>query len=158
MATNVFISYDHDDQAQVQGFKLLKINPNHPLEFHDHSLKEPVTDWTGHPIKLPPSDPRSKPIRDEIIAKFNRSSKLVVLIGMNTHLSEWVEWEVNIFHQMKIKISGEKTWRRIRGMYLKGCDSARMPSSLMNGKSTKQMTWDPIELDKWLDLDPDASE
>jgi len=155
MATNAFISYDHDDQNQVNGFKLLKNNPNHPLDFHDHSLKQPVTDRSGRPLKYPPSDPRSKPVRDEIIDKFEKCSKLVVLIGDDTHKSDWVEWEVNKFIEMKEKISGEKTWKRIRGMKLKGCDNATMPTVLMNGRSTKELNWDPETMDKWLDQDPD---
>lgn len=95
MAVNVFVSFDHDDQKQVGGFKLLKSNPNHPLNFQDHSLKEAVLGRTGQPIKYAPSDARSKPVRDEIISKFERASKLVVLIGDDTHKSAWVEWEIN---------------------------------------------------------------
>jgi len=155
MPKNVFISYDHDDQLQVNGFKLIKNNPNHPLEFHDHSLKEPVTDRNGKPIKYSPSDPRSKPVRDEIISKFNNASKLVVLIGDDTHKSEWVEWEINTFFTMKAKLSGDKTWKRIRGMTLKGSNNATIPSALGN-QSTKVLNWEPEELDKWLWLDPDA--
>ncbi len=155
MAANVFISYDHDDQKQVAGFKLLKNNPKHPLDFRDHSLKEPIRDMYGRPIKYPPSDPRSKPVRNEIINKFENTSKLVVLIGDETYLSEWVEWEVNTFYSMKHFLSKENTWKRIRGMKLKGSDNARMPNSLMNARSTKELTWDPETLDKWLDQDPD---
>lgn len=70
MAAKVSVSFDHDDQKQVGGFKLLNNNPNYPLDFHDHSLKEPVTDKSGKPIKYPPSDPRSKQVRDEILKKF----------------------------------------------------------------------------------------
>jgi hypothetical protein len=33
MPANAFISFDHDDQPQVAGFKLLKNNPKHPLDF-----------------------------------------------------------------------------------------------------------------------------
>ncbi len=156
MAANVFISYDHDDQKQVGGFKLLKSNPKHPLDFHDHSLKEPVTGPSGRPIKYPPSDPRSKPVRDEIIKKFDKASKLVVLIGADTHKSDWVAWEINTFIQMKKPLSGDKTWKRIRGMKLKGSDSATMPIALMSGRSTSELAWDPDVLDKWLDEDPDA--
>lgn len=156
MAANVFVSFDHDDQKQVGGFKLLKNNPDHPLDFHDHSLKEPVTDRSGKPIKYPPSDPRSEPVRNEILKKFNKCSKLVVLIGDDTHKSEWVEWEINSFFKMKKDLSGDNTWKRIRGMKLKDCDNATMPNALMNGRSTKEMTWDPEALDKWLDRDPDA--
>lgn len=155
MSANVFISFDHDDQKQVGGFKLLKNNPKHPLDFRDHSLKEPVTDRSGEPIKYPPSDSRSKPVRDEILKKFDNCSKLVVLIGDDTHESEWVEWEINSFFKMKKDLSGDTTWKRIRGMTLKGSDDATVPSAL-GGQSTKVMTWDPEFLDNWLDQDPDA--
>jgi len=155
MAANVFVSYDHDDQKQVGGFKLLKNNPKHPLDFRDHSLKEPVTDRSGKPIKYPPSDPRSKPVRDEILNKFDKCSKLVVLLGDDTHKSEWVEWEINSFFKMKKELSGDNTWKRIRGMTLKGSDNATIPSAL-GGQSTKVMAWDPEALDKWLDQNPDA--
>ena len=50
MAANVFVSYDHDDQKQVGAFKLLKQNPNHPLDFYDHSLKDPVLTLTDRPM------------------------------------------------------------------------------------------------------------
>jgi MTH538 TIR-like domain (DUF1863) len=79
MAANTFISFDHDDQRQVAGFKLLKSSPKHPLDFQDHSLKDAVRDRSGKPIKYPPSDARSKPVRDAIIKKFENASKLVVL-------------------------------------------------------------------------------
>jgi len=156
MAANVFVSFDHDDQKQVAGVKLLKNNPNHPLDFRDHSLKVLVADSRGRPIKYPPSDPRSKPVRDEIIKKFANASKLVVLIGDDTHKSEWVTWEINIFYDMKKQTSGDKTWKRIRGMRLKGSDGATVPHALLNRRSTMYMSWDPEELDKWLDQDHDA--
>ena len=155
MAANVFVSFDHDDQRQVGAFKLVRNNPNHPLDFHDHSLKEPVLGPGGKPIKYPPTDARSKPVRDAITKKFERASKLVVLIGDETHESAWVEWEVKTFYTMKEEISGDKTWKRIRGMTLKGSDNAAVPNALGN-RSTKVLAWDPGALDRWLDLDPDA--
>jgi hypothetical protein len=153
MAANAFVSFDHDDQQQVAGFRLLKNNPRHPLDFQDHSLKDAVRDRTGTPIKYPPSDQRSKPVREEIIRKFDRASKLVVLIGHNTHLSEWVEWEINTFYALKEQVSGANTWKRIRGMTLKGCEQASIPGALYNGRSTQWLAWDPEALDKWLDTD-----
>ena len=154
MAKNIFVSFDHDDAAQVNGFKLLKNNPNHPLDFRDHSLKEPVRDRYGNPITYPPNDPRSKPVREEIVQKFENASKLVALIGSNTAGSEWVDWEIKTFFNMKYELSKENTWKRIRGMKLKGQDLASIPNAL-NGRSTKVMNWDPDALDRWLDLDPD---
>jgi len=153
MPANVFVSYDHDDQNQVNGFKSLIQNPNHPLDMHDRSLKEPVTDRIGKPLRYPPSDPRSKPVRDEIINKFNSASKLVVLIGDDTYKSDWVTWEINTFYQIKDQLHGD-TWKRIRGMMLKGSDSAIPPTALMNGRSTQPLKWDPETMDKWLDADP----
>jgi hypothetical protein len=155
MAANVFVSYDHDDQRQVGAFKLLKHNPNHPLDFQDHSLKDAILGSSGKPLTYPPTDARSKPVRDAIKKKFERASKLVVLIGADTHNSDWVDWEIKTFHTMKEDISGDKTWKRIRGMNLKGSDGATVPTAL-GGRSTKVLAWDPETLDKWLDLDPDA--
>jgi hypothetical protein len=54
MAVNVFESSDHDDQKQFAGFRLLKNNPEHLLEFQDYSLKEPVTNQTEDPLSLHP--------------------------------------------------------------------------------------------------------
>ena len=155
MPTNAFVSYDHDDQNQVGGFKALKNNPNHPLEFNDHSLKDAVKDKNGKPINYSPNDPRSKPVRDEIIKKFEKCSKLIVLIGDDTHKSEWVKWEIETFYNMKKEISKEKTWKRLRGMKLKGSDNAKAPDAL-NNKSTSTMNWDPEAIDKWLDLNPES--
>ena len=155
MPTNVFVSFDHDDQQQVGAFKLLKHNPNHPLDFQDHSLKEPVLGLSGKPLKYPPRDPRSKPVRDAITKKFERTSKLVVLIGDNTYNSDWVAWEIDTFYDMKEEIAGEKTWKRIRGMKLKGSSGATVPA-VLEGRSTQVLEWDPETLDKWLDADPDS--
>jgi hypothetical protein len=153
MPINVFVSFDHDDENQVNGFRSLIQNPNHPLDFHDHSLKEPVVDWNGKPIKYPPSDPRSEPVRNMIQTKFDKASKMIVLIGYNTWQSEWVHWEINTFYNLKSQLPGEP-WKRIRGMRLKGSESAIIPSALMNGKSTIFINWDPVQIDKWFDLDP----
>lgn len=152
MASNVFVSFDHDDQRQVGGFRSLKNNPNHPLDFQDHSLKDAVRDRSGRPIKYPPSDARSKPVRDAILARFDRASKLVVLIGDDTHASEWVDWEISSFHALKQPLSKENTWKRIRGMTLKGSEQAIIPNALYNGRSTQWLAWDPEALDKWLDI------
>lgn len=154
MPANVFVSFDHDDYLQVNGFKALVRNPNHPLDFRDHSLNEPVTDRAGKPLPYPPSDPRSKPVRDEILSKFSSASKLVVLIGPKTYESAWVTWEVNSFFALKEPLSGTNTWKRVRGMRLKGHDAATVPSALA-GRSTQVLNWHPEDLDRWIDLDPD---
>jgi hypothetical protein len=79
---------------------------------------------------------------------------LVVLIGDDTNKSAWVDWEIKTFHEMKKKVSGENTWKRICGMTLKGSERAITPVALRD-KSTKVLPWDPEALDKWLDIDLD---
>jgi len=152
MPKNIFISFDHDDADQVGGFKSIKSNTNHPLDFNDHSLEEPVTGKTGKPLTFPPDDPRSKPVRDVIKKKFDECSKLVVLIGPKTHSSDWVHWEIVTFFEKKKSISGDNTWKRIRGMRLKGHEDAKKPNAI-GGRATKTMNWDPEELNNWLDKD-----
>jgi hypothetical protein len=155
MATNLFVSYDHDDQSQVNGFRAIKFNPNHDLDFHDHSLKDAVRDRSGTPIKYPPSDPRSQRVRDEIKAKFERASKLLVLVGDRTHNSEWVEWEIKTFFSIKHALSGQSTFRRIRGMRLKGSSDAKLPPALAN-RAMPPLDWDPDALHRWLDENPNG--
>ena len=155
MPKNVFVSFDHEDAKEVGGFRSLLKNPDHPLDFHDHSLRVPVTDRSGRAVKYPPSDPRSERVREEIKSKFEKCSKLVVLVGENTWESEWVAWEVNTFFKMKQPLSGRNTWRRIRGMRLKDQGQSRVPPSL-GGQSTECLNWDPEVLDNWIDVDPDA--
>lgn len=150
MPVNVFVSFDHDDAAQVGGFKALVQNENHPLDFHDHSLPEPVKDKSGRIIRYPPGEPASEPVRREIRRRFESASRLVVLIGDRTHRSEWVDWEIREFYRMKQSLSGEKTWKRIRGMRLKGRETATTPEALF-GRSTQALDWDPEQLDRWFD-------
>ena len=51
-------------------------------------------------------------------------------------------------YEIKEKVSGKNTWKRIRGMTLKGSDSADIPRAL-GGQSTEHLAWDPEALDKW---------
>lgn len=149
MPANIFISFDHDDAAQVNGFRGLIENPNHPLDAYDRSLTEPVVDERGRPIKVRPGDPRAAPVKREIRRRFDRCSRLVVLVGNDTHTSEWVDWEIRAFYDMKYPLSGDRTWKRIRGMWLKGAYGG-LPDALTD-RSTRALEWDPITLDRWLD-------
>ena len=149
MPVNIFISYDHDDAAQVGGFKGLIKNPNHDLDAHDHSLPEAVVDpKTAKAIKVPPSDPRAEPVKKEILRRFRNCSRLVVLIGDDTHSSLWVAWEIEQFHKLK-DTSEQDAALRIRGMRLKGSKGGD-PAAL-KGRSQPTLAWDPAALDAWLD-------
>ena len=155
MPGNVFVSFDHDDPRQRQGFSLLEEGARHPLLARNHVPVEADVDQDGKPLAFAPSDPRSQPVRDELTRTFAQCSKMVVLIGEDSWQSEWIAWEVDTFFAMKRAVSGDRTWWRIRGMTLKGCAYASIPQ-VLNGQSTRALTWDPQEMHQWLDLDPDA--
>ena len=97
----VFISYDHDDQQWLDTVRSLNSNPNSDLEFIDGSLMYPIKNEHGHVIRRPPSDPRSEPVKNEITKLLVQASKLLVLIGRDTHSSEWVKFEIETFISLK---------------------------------------------------------
>ncbi len=148
MPANVFVSYDNFDQDRVNGFISLISNPNHPLSFHDWSLKDPIADKIKKPLPYPPSDPRSKPVKKEIKRLFKKASRMVVLIGEYTHTSEWVNWEIQTFFDNK-RVRSNVPGNRIRALKFKGFDNAVLPPNLYN-RSGSAINWDLEELDKWL--------
>jgi hypothetical protein len=148
MTANVFISYDHLDQDRVNGFISLINNPNHSLSFHDWSLKDPIVDKIKKPLPYPPSDPRSKPVKKEIKYLFKKTSRMVVLIGEYTYLSEWVNWEIQTFFDNKAIMPGI-TQNRIRALRFKGYEKAILPPNLQN-RSGGTINWDLEELSEWL--------
>lgn len=154
MPANVFVSFVHEDQEQMESFRALAKNPNHKLIFHDRSLKEPVVDRAGTPLPYPPDDRRSRPVRKEIERLLDKATRMVVLVGNSTHKSDWVNWEIRMFYDKKKRLPG-RTRKRVRAMKLKGCEGARFPSAL-KGRSTRPMNWDPTVLNEWLDENPSA--
>lgn len=142
MPLRIFTRFDHEDAAQVRGFRALIQNPNHLLESHDRSL-------AGKIIKAPPTDPSAEPVRKELRRLFDQASRMVVLIGDATHASLWVDWEIKEFFARKQVLSGEHAWKRIRGMRLEG-SRGRDPPALAR-RSAPTLDWDPEELDRWFD-------
>jgi len=152
MPTNVFVSFVHEDQEQMNSFRALAKNPNHKLVFQDRSLKEPVVDRAGTPLPYPPNERGSRPVRNEIKRLFDKATKMVVLVGESTHKSVWVNWEIKTFYDRKKSLPG-RTRKRIRAMRIKDCESAVLPPAL-TGRSTRPMNWDPEEIGKWFDENP----
>lgn len=78
----VFLSFDHDDAAQVNGLRGVIQNPNHELEAYDESVRAPIeSEDAGY-------------IKSVIGEKIKRSSVTVCLVGKTTHQSKWVHWEL----------------------------------------------------------------
>jgi len=150
MAMNVFVSFNPADQKQIEAFTMLKKQTKHVLESHDHSYKEMSAEGSEKSIICQINDGRSKPMREEIIKRFEQCSKLVVLMGNETYKDAWVEWEINNFYKMKYALSPGHAWKMIRGMFLEGCEKATSHKAL-ECKSTKCLAWDPEALEKWIE-------
>ncbi len=147
MPVQIFLSFDHDDADQVNGLRGLIANPNHDLTCGDRSLKQPVLDRSGRPIKLLPTDPSSEPVRKRIRELFDQASRLVVLVGRNTHSSEWVNWEISDF-------AARKSEPKIYAMRLKASQGGAPPALAKVGVGAVN-PWDPDALGRWLDDDDD---
>jgi hypothetical protein len=82
VSRRIFISHQHDDQNKAKGFNLLRWNKNVDLTFVGRHLLDPVN-----------SENRSY-ITGKIKEQLSGSSVTVVLVGKNTHQSEWVRDEI----------------------------------------------------------------
>lgn len=78
----VFISFDHADTAQVNGFLGLR-NIMDNLEFYNHKL--------DHEIQGQSDEYKRRKIREKYIRP---ASVTIVLIGNRTAFSNWVAWEI----------------------------------------------------------------
>jgi MTH538 TIR-like domain (DUF1863) len=78
----VFISFRHEDKAQVNGLRLLAANDKFDIEFYDESVRTAIdsTDATY--------------IRRKIREKINRTSVTVCMVSELTYTSQWVTWEL----------------------------------------------------------------
>ena len=86
----IFISFDHDDTAQVNGFLGLRQIMD-GLEFYNHKLDRRIMSTDANYVK--------RVIREEYIKP---ASVTVVLIGNRTAQSTWVKWEIQeSLHQGK---------------------------------------------------------
>jgi hypothetical protein len=78
----VFISFKMEDKKQVDGVRLLSWNKGHELDFYDES------------VRISYKSENASYIRQKIKAKIDRASITLCLLGSNTYLSEWVDWEL----------------------------------------------------------------
>lgn len=122
----IFISFDHDDTAQVSGFLgLRQILDN--FDFYNHKLDR----------RIQSADPAyiCRVIRDEYIRP---ASVTVVLIGNRAAQSEWVRWEIE---------ESKRQGKGILGIRLKGSVGAvpaGIPANAVGG-------WDPDSFASWIE-------
>ncbi|TXH84821.1 MAG: TIR domain-containing protein [Rhizobium sp.] len=78
----VFISFAHEDKQKVNGLRLLAANPNFDIEFYDESVRVAI------------NSENAKYIKSVIKDKIARTSVTVCMVSATTHLSTWVNWEL----------------------------------------------------------------
>lgn len=78
----IFISFDHDDTQQVNGFMGLR-NIIDNFEFYNHKLDRKIQSTDSNYV--------ASVIREQYIKP---ASVTVVLIGWKTSQSDWVKWEI----------------------------------------------------------------
>lgn len=122
----IFISFDHDDTEQVNGFLGLR-NIVNGFEFFNHKLDRRIESSDGNYV--------GRVIREDYI---NPASVTVVLIGNRTAQSPWVQWEIQeSLRQGKglLGIRLKDTW---------GAVPAGIPQNAVGG-------WDPDKFPSWIE-------
>jgi hypothetical protein len=115
----IFISYQHRDHKKAQGFNLLQWNKNVELEVSTRHMLSTV-------------DSENRPyISTKIREQLTGTSVTVVLIGRETHQSDWVADEIR--------------WSQEKGNGLVGIclePSVTVPAGL-NDCGAEILSWDP---------------
>jgi len=91
---NVFISFDYDDNNEVNLLRGQAKNDNLPIEFNDWSVKEPI------------NSERAEYIKQKITDRINQSSLTVVYLSDKTAGSDWVKWEIEKSIELGKKVIG----------------------------------------------------
>ena len=122
----IFISFDHDDTLQVNGFLgLREILDN--FDFYNHKLDRRINSTDTEYVK--------RVIREEYIRP---ASVTVVLIGNETADSPWVRWEIE---------ESKRQGKRLLGIRLKG-SHGRVPDGI---PSNSVGGWKPSEFAGWIE-------
>ena len=124
MKKRVFISFKSEDKQQVWGVRLLASNPDFDVDFFDESVRTPIKSQDNIYI------------RSKIREKINRTSVTLCMIGLNTHASDWVKWELE---------ESIGKGNRIIVMALKGIERAILPEPIRRLK-LDFYAWDHIRL------------
>lgn len=122
----IFISFDHDDTAQVSGFLGLR-EVLDGFDFYNHKLDRRIQSQDTEYV--------ARVIRDEYMKP---ASVCVVLIGSNTAASQWVKWEI---------AECMRQGMGILGIRLKGSNGevpAGVPANAVGG-------WDPTKFPSWIE-------
>lgn len=109
---NLFVSHKGEDESRIDDFKRLMERKDY--DFRDSSIKE--------------SEPNRANDEEYIKSRYLRpaidwAGTIVVLIGQNTHKSDWVNWEIDY---------AQRKGKKIIGVFLPGEKNAIIPRSLQD--------------------------
>lgn len=91
---NVFISFAHEDLAEVNLLRGQARNENSPIEFNDWSVSEPY------------DSERATYIKEQISERIRQSSVTVVYVTPESAKSRWVAWEIARSVELGKKVIG----------------------------------------------------
>jgi len=129
---NIFVSHHHKDDASVDGLTALLGSKNYQIR--------------NSSIRVKPENERridKKQVSDETIRRLLRrklrwAGKVVVVIGKETHQRDWVNWEIQVAHQLG---------KEVIGVYENGLkDKVELPEKLVDyGKAVVPWRGDMIK-------------
>lgn len=124
---NLFVSHKGEDEAKIESFK--KLMEKRGYDFRDSSIKE----------SEPNRAHNEEYIKNNYLApSIKWAGTVVVLIGNNTHKSDWVNWEIEYAYRQG---------KRIIGVYLPGETGAQLPQALKDiGDSC--VSWNADKIDE----------
>jgi len=125
----VFLSLSYEDRQHARGVDLMPKNPNTDVDFSGRHLLNPVDSTDESYIKR------------QVKEQMHGTSVTAVLLGNDTHSSEWVKWEV------------EKSLERGNGILairLKDQDTPLPPDSpvreALEEAGAEIIDWEPDEM------------
>ena len=151
MRSTLFVVHDSSDPRQALAAEFVARISERPVDSHDAVHPPAAAPPGAPPVPVPdPADERSRGLREDLLRRFERATKLLILIGEKTHTDPWVAWQIRTFFDLKETHLRPNAWKCLRGFRLRGCDQAVMPPAL-DGTSTRVSNWDPDEMEVWLD-------
>lgn len=112
---HVFISHHHADDAEVDGLTALLTRAGYDIRNSSIRAKP------ANQRRLERGEVSDETIRRLLRMKISWASRVVVLIGKDTHTRPWVNWEIE---------QANKQGKRIVGVYIRGGTAADTPEAL----------------------------
>ena len=122
---NVFISFDMENEAQVELLRHQAKDNQFGIEFRDYSIKEPFDEKWKTNCKI----------------RISQTSTLICMIGENTAQREAVIWEINEAYRQNKKVIGVRIHRD---------KNHPIPKPLL-GNEAPIVNWNLAEISKLID-------